>query len=306
MARYALLAAALLGFTVAQTPGITPEVHPKLTTWKCTKRGGCKAQNTAIVTDSAAHPIHQKNNSTLGCGSWGNGPDPTACPTKEACAKNCIIEGISDYSTVGVFTKGADLRLDMYNPAGNFVSPRVYLLSKDEKNYEMLQLTGNELTFDVDMSKLPCGMNGALYLSEMRADGGRSKLNPKGAAYGTGYCDAQCFVTPWINGEVSTASYPFDYLVFRPYMTTNDAISCNLSSSMLTLHREMLQSKVSAAMKWTSGKPTAAPPLSHRTHAASQASLAAPVTSAARQVSAIRMAALITRTRPAATRPTTA
>ncbi|EMD62213.1 hypothetical protein GGP41_002335 [Bipolaris sorokiniana] len=201
MARYALLAAALLGFTVAQTPGTTPEVHPKLTTWKCTKRGGCKAQNTAIVTDSAAHPIHQKNNSTLGCGSWGNGPDPTACPTKEACAKNCIIEGISDYSTVGVFTKGADLRMDMYNPAGNFVSPRVYLLSKDEKNYEMLQLTGNELTFDVDMSKLPCGMNGALYLSEMRADGGRSKLNPKGAAYGTGYCDAQCFVTPWMNGE---------------------------------------------------------------------------------------------------------
>jgi cellulase len=34
----------------------------------------------------------------------------------------------------------------------------------------------------------------------MAADGGKSTLNPGGAAYGTGYCDAQCYVTPWING----------------------------------------------------------------------------------------------------------
>jgi len=88
----------------------------------------------------------------------------------------------------------------MYNPSGGVASPRVYLLAEDEKNYEMLQLTGNELSFDVDTSKLPCGMNGALYLSEMEKDGGRSELNPGGATYGTGYCDAQCFVTPWVNG----------------------------------------------------------------------------------------------------------
>ncbi|KAF2004669.1 glycoside hydrolase family 7 protein [Amniculicola lignicola CBS 123094] len=34
----------------------------------------------------------------------------------------------------------------------------------------------------------------------MKADGGKSKLNPGGAAYGTGYCDAQCFVTPFVEG----------------------------------------------------------------------------------------------------------
>ncbi|KNG49974.1 glycoside hydrolase family 7 protein [Stemphylium lycopersici] len=200
MAPYSLFAATLLGLAAAQTPGNTPEVHPKLTTWKCTKAGGCKAQNTALVTDSAAHNIHQKN-STLGCGSWGSGPDPTACPDKESCAENCIMEGIEDYATIGVFTNGGEVRLDMYNSNGSVASPRLYILAEDEKNYEMLQLTGNELAFDVDMSRLPCGMNGALYLSEMEADGGRSELNPGGATYGTGYCDAQCYVTPWLNGE---------------------------------------------------------------------------------------------------------
>jgi cellulase len=96
------------------------------------------------------------------------------------------MEGISDYTQYGVSTDGGNMRLDMYNPSGGVASPRLYLLAEDEKNYEMLQLTGNELSFDVDVSKLPCGMNGALYLSEMKADGGRSDLNPGGASYGTG------------------------------------------------------------------------------------------------------------------------
>jgi cellulase len=202
MASYTLIAATLLGLAVAQTPGSSPEVHPKLTTWKCTKDGGCTSKNTAVVLDSATHWIHQKNNTALGCGNWGSGADPTACPDEKTCAQNCIIEGISDYTNYGVSTDGGKMRLDMYNPSGGVASPRLYLLAEDEKNYEMLQLTGNELSFDVDVSKLPCGMNGALYLSEMRADGGRSELNPAGAELGTGYCDAQCFVTPWVDGVV--------------------------------------------------------------------------------------------------------
>jgi len=44
----------------------------------------------------------------------------------------------------------------------------------------------------VDVSKVPCGVNGALYFSEMSVDGGASDLNTAGAKYGTGYCDAQC------------------------------------------------------------------------------------------------------------------
>ena len=33
-----------------------------------------------------------------------------------------------------------------------------------------------EFTFDVDVSQLPCGLNGALYFVEMDEDGGKSKF----------------------------------------------------------------------------------------------------------------------------------
>lgn len=56
----------------------------------------------------------------------------------------------------------------------------------------MFKLKAREFTFDVDVSNLPCGVNGALYFVEMDADGGKSKFptNKGGAKYGTGYCDA--------------------------------------------------------------------------------------------------------------------
>lgn len=191
MASRTLLAATLLGLAVAQTPGSGTENHPALKTWKCTKAGGCTEKNSYVVIDSASHWIHQKNNTALGCGNWGSAADPTACPDEETCAKNCIMEPISDYTNNAIYTTGDVLKLDMFNQAGSTSSPRLYLLGEDKKEYEMLQLTGGELSFDVDVSHLPCGMNGALYLSEMKADGGRSALNPGGATYGTGYCKSK-------------------------------------------------------------------------------------------------------------------
>jgi cellulase len=189
----------LLGLVTAQTPGHSPEVHPKLQTWKCTNRHGCVKQNTAVVLDALTHSISQKQNPSLGCGGMNNMPNTTVCPDASTCAENCIIEGISDYESHGVTTKGSSLTL--LQSKG---SPRVYLLEESGKKYEMLHLTGNELAFDVDVSKLPCGMNGALYLAEMDKTGGQSKLNGAGAKYGTGYCDAQCFTTTFINGVVSS------------------------------------------------------------------------------------------------------
>ena len=56
----------------------------------------------------------------------------------------------------------------------------------------MFKLKNKEFTFDVDVSNMPCGLNGALYFVEMEADGGKAKhpTNEAGAKYGTGYCDA--------------------------------------------------------------------------------------------------------------------
>ena len=67
-----------------------------------------------------------------------------------------------------------------------------------------------EFTFDVDVSNLPCGLNGALYFSQMIPDGGSSEFstNKAGAAYGVGYCDAQCpHDIKFIEGEANSEGW---------------------------------------------------------------------------------------------------
>ncbi len=46
---------------------------------------------------------------------------------------------------------------------------------EDTNNYKMFNLLNHEFTFDVDVSNLPCGLNGALYFVEMEKDGGKGK-----------------------------------------------------------------------------------------------------------------------------------
>ncbi|KAI1326584.1 glycoside hydrolase family 7 protein [Xylariaceae sp. FL0255] len=177
MLKALVLALALIGMSASQKPAATPDNYPQVTTYRCSQTGGCNATTNYLVLDSLSHNVY-KANSTASCNSGaGGGPNPTACPTEEACANNCVME-----------------------ISGSVVSPRVYLLDGDKDNYEMLKLTGGELAFDINVTQLPCGMNGALYLSEMLANGGKSDLNPGGAAWGTGYCDAQCDSAPIING----------------------------------------------------------------------------------------------------------
>ena len=85
------------------------------------------------------------------------------------------------------------------------IGSRFYLLDASGRNYYMFKLKNKEFTFDVDVSELPCGLNGALYFVEMEEDGGAHfPSNDAGAAYGTGYCDAQCpHDIKWINGQTN-------------------------------------------------------------------------------------------------------
>lgn len=53
---------------------------------------------------------------------------------------------------------------------------------QDTNNYQMFNLIGNEFSFDVDISQLPCGLNGALYFVSMPQKG----QGIPGAKYGTG------------------------------------------------------------------------------------------------------------------------
>jgi len=81
---------------------------------------------------------------------------------------------------------------------------------QDDNNYQMFKLKNQEFTFDVDMSQLPCGLNGALYFVSMDQDGGKSRFpnNKAGAKYGTGYCDTQCpRDIKFINGEANVKNW---------------------------------------------------------------------------------------------------
>lgn len=194
-----------LSVVFAQSPDNVTEAHPKLTTYKCTTDDGCIAHTSALVLDSSQHTIYQRKNPEYNCGDYGSAANATVCPDQETCQEHCAIGGISDYTAHGVYTNGSELTLNMLGKDGTEYSPRLYLMNEAEDAYEVLHLTGQELTFDVDMSKLPCGMNSALYLVEMDGKGGQdlSNISVAGAPYGTGYCDAQCYTTPFVNGLVS-------------------------------------------------------------------------------------------------------
>lgn len=201
--KFALTAlAAALPLVIAQQIG-SAENHPSLPTWKCTTGGGCVQQSTSVVLDWNYHGITQVGGSQS-CTTSG-GVNSALCPNEAACYQNCAIQG-ANYANAGVSVSGDAITLHQYvsnNGALSNASPRLYLLGSNG-NYEMLQLLGQELRFDVDVSTLVCGENGALYLSEMMSTGGRSSTNPGGANYGSGYCDAQCFVDTWVNGTLNT------------------------------------------------------------------------------------------------------
>lgn len=205
--RMSILAAglALLPLIQAQQPATSNPGNLPLTTWKCSTAGGCVAQDTSVVLDWGYRWIHTVGGSQS-C-TTSSGVNTTLCPDEATCAQNCVIEA-ANYTSAGVSASGGALTLNQYvesNGAYGNASPRLYLLGSDG-DYVMMQLLGGELSFDVDMSTLPCGENGALYLSEMSATGGRNEYNTGGAKYGSGYCDAQCPVQTWRNGTLNTSN----------------------------------------------------------------------------------------------------
>lgn len=190
----ALLLSTLVGLAVAQQQGAyTPEVHPQLPSQTCTLSEGCRTLNTSVVLDSNYRWIHNVG----GYDSCNpDGLSPIFCPNVTACGTNCALEGV-DYASNGVTTSGSSVTLNLFLN-GSAPSPRIYLLA-EESEYNMFQLLNKEFTYTVDVSKVPCGVNGALYFSEMSATGGASDINTAGAKYGTGYCDAQCPVNNFLD-----------------------------------------------------------------------------------------------------------
>ncbi|CAE6478516.1 unnamed protein product [Rhizoctonia solani] len=204
------LSLALVGSVRAQQAGtVTAETHPSLTWQKCTTSGGCATQSSGkIVLDSNWRWVHTTSGYT-NCYT-GNAWNSTICPDPATCAANCALDGADYTGTYGITASGNALTLKFVTKTTTTnIGSRVYLLA-DDSNYQMFKLKNQEFTFDVDVSNLPCGLNGALYFSEMAADGGLSKYstNKAGAKYGTGYCDAQCPKDiKFINGEANVLDW---------------------------------------------------------------------------------------------------
>ncbi|KAK3306492.1 glycoside hydrolase family 7 protein [Chaetomium strumarium] len=208
-AKFATLAALVASAAAQQACTLTTENHPPLTWQKCTASGSCTSVQGSVTLDANWRWTHQTSGST-NCYS-GNEWDTSICNDGPSCASKCCVDG-ADYSgTYGITTSGNSLNLKFVTKGqySTNIGSRTYLMESDTK-YQMFTLLGNEFTFDVDVSNIGCGLNGALYFVTMDADGGASKYtsNKAGAKYGTGYCDSQCpRDLKFINGEANVEGW---------------------------------------------------------------------------------------------------
>nr|BAF57294.1 putative glycosyl hydrolase family7 [uncultured symbiotic protist of Reticulitermes speratus] len=119
-----------------------------------------------------------------------DGKAVTSLITQDTVSRGTTGKGDIDYNATGVFVsedgKTLTQRMRTMTTWENKWGSRLYLLNADLQNYEIVDLKGKELSFDVDMSALPCSINAALYTVEMPKGGAAND-----AQYGTGYCDAQ-------------------------------------------------------------------------------------------------------------------
>jgi len=195
-----------------QVGTLQTETHPALTWSKCTSASSCTTQSGKVVIDSNWRWVHDATAGSYTNCYTGNTWDATLCPDDVTCAANCALEGADYASTYGATTSGNALSLTFVTKGSSStnIGSRLYLMDTDT-SYQQFDLLNNEFTFDVDVSNLPCGLNGALYFVSMDADGGLAKYstNKAGAKYGVGYCDSQCpRDLKFINGEVCIPTPP--------------------------------------------------------------------------------------------------
>ncbi|EGZ25463.1 putative glycosyl hydrolase family 7 protein [Phytophthora sojae] len=207
----ALAAMASLSIMVAHAQLVgsnTAETHPPLTTQTCTS-SGCTDEDTSIVLDANWRWLYKEGTST-NCYT-GNSWDKTICSDPKTCASSCALDGADYTGTYGITAESNSLSLKLVTkgPYSTNIGSRVYMMESDDA-YKAYKLLNQEFTFDVDVSDLDCGLNGALYFVDMDTDGGKKRFsgNKAGAKFGTGYCDAQCPQDlKFISGEANTVNW---------------------------------------------------------------------------------------------------
>jgi cellulose 1,4-beta-cellobiosidase len=187
--KLAAIAALITAAKAQQACTSTAETHPSLSWQTCSSGGSCSNVAGSVVLDANWRWTHTVANPVTNCYT-GNQWDASICSDNDACAQSCCVDG-ADYSgTYGVSTSGSQLNLKFTtkHSYGTTIGSRVYLMKAgSQTQYQTFNLLNNEFTFDVDVSNLPCGLNGALYFVAMDADGGLSKYpgNKAGAKFGS-------------------------------------------------------------------------------------------------------------------------
>jgi len=186
-----------------------PNHSPAIIIQNCNETDECQDEQLSLVLDANWRWVHEVGG-YQNCAHY----DPV----------NCAIEGVSNYSKYGIFTdsENRSVSLRMQRPDGSGGGSRLYVT--DNEGYKTFNLINRELAFEVDVSSLECGTNGALYFVSMDATGGQGVNNKAGAPYGLGYCDAQCPANRWNDS-------------FQGFCCTEmDIWEANRQSSALTAH----------------------------------------------------------------------
>jgi len=211
--RIAVAIVLAIGVANAQNPGNEKvNLNPGLSMETCTGNQQCQQVGTKVTMDSNWRWFHTKGGYT---NCYDGNMWSSECSDPNQCIENCEIEGVDSNDwrgTYGVDASGDKLSLQFVTKGqySTNIGSRVYLLDPSGDKYYMFKLKNKEFTFDVDVSQLPCGLNGALYFVEMQEDGGMNANpgNSAGAEYGTGYCDAQCpHDIKFINGEANVVDW---------------------------------------------------------------------------------------------------
>ena len=145
--------------------------------------------------------------------------DKWVCGTSEECTSNCQLEGVSaaDWNApygVSVSGNSVTLKYVTQGPYGTNVGSRLYIVSDSKKEYQGFDMRNKEIAFTVDASKLPCGLNGAVYFSEIPLKNPYS--TNLDSSFGINYGDAQCpkdikYIQEKVNlGNVGACSNEYD------------------------------------------------------------------------------------------------
>ena len=134
----------------------------------------------------------------------------------------CVLEGINQdkyENTYGIVSKDSKLSLQFITNSN--VGSRLYLLENNK--YWFPNLLNKELVITIDLSKIPCSLNSAVYLVQMNS----TNLDSLGVGYG----DAQCptDIKYFYNGKANINKQPI-------CSTEIDIIEANREAMAWTLH----------------------------------------------------------------------